>query len=106
ESCLCTDFRAHCFRIMDDPAFVEPSTFGLSISIREGPANIKYEIVDRYSFPCSKIFTSTRIDPEHPSSHQDQIQAAAVKKLCHLCPRFDPGNFRKIGTKTYGIEVD
>jgi len=106
ESCLCTDFRAHCFQVIDDPGFSEPSTLGLSISLRAGPTKTAKIAVDRYTFPCKKIYQSTDIDPDHPSSHQDQIQAAAVKRLCHLCPRFDPKNYKKIGTKTYEVEID
>jgi|SRR5690625_29829 len=106
ESCLCTDYRAHCFKIIDDPEFQPIESLGLSISINVDPTPTKVVAVDRYTFPCAKIYQSTRINPEHPASYEDQIQASAVKRLCNLCPRFDPSSFRKIGTKIYEIDVE
>ena len=102
ESCSCRDSKAHCQTIIDDPFSSVPQNLSMSISIRlvERPP-IKQEIqVDRYAFPCKYLFSWFRFQKDHPSSPQDQIQAAGVSKGCDICPHFKPDDFQVVGTKT------
>lgn len=101
ESCLCNDYRAHCFKMIDDPAYRPGESPGLSVPILSGLMSIKRVEVDRYTFPCVKIYQSMTFQTDHPASYQDQIQALGVKRLCHSCPNFDPAQFKKTGTIFY-----
>ncbi|WP_322997958.1 hypothetical protein [Castellaniella sp.] len=103
ESCECTDPDAHCCVVIDDPSFEPVKSFSMTISV--GPSTTKPVEVDRYLFPCSRLWPSMRFQPDHPSSLQDQIQAAGVKNGCYACPRFDAARFEKISTATYQIDV-
>ena len=105
KSCRCTDPSAHCFVMIDDPKFVPVKSFGMTFSISTEPVATKPVEVDRYVFPCSRLHPSMKFQHDHPSSLQDQIQAAAVRESCHLCPRFDPTQFRKVGSVIYQIEA-
>jgi len=102
ESCSCRDSKAHCQTIIDDPFSVVTQNLSMSISIRlvERPP-IKQEVkIDRYAFPCKYLFGWFRFQKDHPSSPQDQIQAAGVSRGCDICPHFKPDDFKLVGTKT------
>ncbi|MEC6413534.1 MULTISPECIES: hypothetical protein [Achromobacter] len=105
EASQCTDFRAHCYTVIDDPDFASsrPISFGFSISM--GRPRTRTVEVKRFSFPCSKLKHYVKLDSGHPSSYQNQIQAAAVKKGCALCPNFDASEFKPCGVVNYEIEA-
>jgi hypothetical protein len=84
QSCECTDIKAHCHEVMNDPKY---SPYDYSSGRRK---------IDRYIFPCKHLMPWMRFDSEHPSSYQDQIQAAGVKHACTVCPNFRPQDFVKI----------
>jgi hypothetical protein len=84
QSCECTDFKAHCHRVMNDPKY---SPYDYPSGRRK---------IDRYIFPCKRLMPWMHFDSEHPSSYQDQIQAAGVKHACTVCPNFRPQDFVKI----------
>lgn len=103
ESCDCVDPDAHCCVVIDDPHFVPVKSFSMTITL--GEATTKPVEVDRYLFPCSRLWPSMRFQPDHPSSLQNQVQAAGVKSGCYACPRFDAARFEKITTATYHVDV-
>ena len=102
ESCSCRDNRAHCHTIIDDPFSSDVRDMSMSISIRivENPPPKHQVKIDRYSFPCKHLFPYFRFQADHPSSHQDQIQAAGVQRGCDICPHFNPDDFKVVGVKT------
>lgn len=85
QSCECTDIKAHCHEVVNDPRF----------SRYYDDSNDRKKI-DRYIFPCKHLLPWMNFDSKHPSSHQDQIQAAGVKHACTVCPNFRPQDFVKI----------
>lgn len=94
ESLSATDYRAHCFRVVDDiyhpvvsTDFVH-STFAINRQIVSRNGN--------YVFPCKLLLMRFRPQRNHPSSVVDQIQAEGVEKYCNMCPHFDPSNFSEI----------
>jgi len=98
KSQLCRDPDAHCITIINDPDVVRPRSFGFAIEV--GPVDTRVEVVDQYAFPCSLLLPDMKFQRNHPASYPDQIQAAGVESMCHICPRFDPDNFKKAGTIT------
>jgi hypothetical protein len=98
----CTDWRAHCFKVIDDPLSEEPDKSGLGMTIRitDKPPMSKVAVeIDQYVFPCSLIYHYKVFQANHPSSMEDQIQAEAVRYGCSWCPFFDPANFKKSGVR-------
>lgn len=101
EACGSTDWQAHCFSVIDDPLVDLPDSCGLYLTISLEKPKPKQAIeVDRYTFPCTLIRGELRVAKEHPASIHDQIQAEAVRSGCDWCPRFDAGNYRKVGSRT------
>jgi len=102
QSCQCRDKKAHCHRIIDDPFSDIPRNLNMSISISFAPKpQIKREMrIDRFTFPCKYLFSWFRFQEGHPSSLQDQIQAAGVEHGCNVCPNFSSEDFEKIGFRS------
>lgn len=102
ESCSCRDSKAHCQKVIDDPFSDEVADMSMSFSIRlvEEPVVKKAVDVDRYAFPCKLLFNRFQFQKDHPSSPQDQIQAAGVKHNCDICPNFYPDDFKRVGVRT------
>lgn len=97
----CNDYRAHCQTVIDDP-FKETHRGGaLSISIQlisQQPSDAKPMIIERYLFPCKHLHPYFRFQKGHPSTPQDQIQAAGIDHHCEWCPYFHPNEFKKLPT--------
>lgn len=89
ESCHCRDTKAHCHFVIDDP-------FGSE----SGSHFFERASSDKYIFPCKHLVTWFRFQDDHPSSVEDQIQAAGVEFGCNLCPNFVPNDFRKVESKS------
>lgn len=89
----CRDRASHCHVVIDDPANRE--SFG---AIHFTPFGAFQESPEpkRYLFPCALLFRRYILDASHPSSYQDQAQAAAVKRGIHACPYFDPDDLEEI----------
>jgi hypothetical protein len=88
---------------MDDPFCQKIEDRSLSISIKfTEKESIKQAInVDRYAFPCKYLLgRGFSFQAQHPSTHQDQIQAFGVGYGCDICPNFKPDDFEVVGTKT------
>lgn len=93
DSCATQDFRAHCFRLIDDPfrplepyrnfEHVAPYFRHIEAKAEEG----------LYVFPCRHMLQWFAAQPGHPASITDQIQAEGVSKMCDVCPRFDADSF-------------
>ena len=97
----CRDRTAHCHRVIDDPydTQLDPEdAFTIRVSTGPEPPRQRVEI-GRYLFPCSLLKDRFRFQVDHPASPEDQIQAGAVGNGCDWCPFFDPGDYRRIGTR-------
>lgn len=107
DSCLCSDKKAHCYTIIDDPFIDPPQNHGFSLSIRltERPSYKVEHKIDRYAFPCKQLYRRFRFERDHPSTPQSQIQAAGVGQSCNICPNFEPNAFRIVGTRSVFTEV-
>jgi hypothetical protein len=110
ESCLCTDKRAHCHAVIDDPFLtrkdhiVTPTSISINLEAAFR-SKMKREVrIDRYMFPCKYLFSRFSFQSDHPSSWEDQIQAGAVRAGCDICPNLEPGRFQKCGFRV--IEED
>ena len=84
EACACKDYKAHCIEMTDGP------------DLRNEPDS------DRYTFPCSRLHRTFHWHRDHPSSPQDQIQAAGIKTALDLCPFFDAKAFKKFSRDPFG----
>jgi len=87
QSCECTDLRAHCHEVMNDPKY---SPYDSSYGRKK---------IDRYIFPCKHLLPWMHFKEDHPSSYQDQIQAMGVMHACTVCPNFNPQDFVRIDMK-------
>jgi hypothetical protein len=97
----CTDYRAYCCQVIDDP-FLERHTGGMSFTIRLAlnPDEVqKPTIVQKYLFPCKHLHSYFQFQKGHPSTIEDQIQAAGIEKSCDWCPNFQPSGFKKLPSK-------
>ncbi|HDR9497035.1 TPA: hypothetical protein QDC06_000220 [Burkholderia cepacia] len=93
DSCAARDYRAHCFRLIDDPfnplapyrnfEYIAPHFRHFEAKADDGT----------YVFPCKHMLQWFRAQRDHPSTIQDQIQAEGVDKMCDVCPRFEPDDF-------------
>lgn len=93
DSCAARDYRAHCFRLIDDPfkplapyrdfEHVAPYFRHFEAKAENGT----------YVFPCRHMLQWFSAQRDHPASISDQIQAEGVDKMCDVCPRFDPDDF-------------
>jgi hypothetical protein len=93
DSCSVRDYRAHCFRLIDDPC--EPLAPHQSFE-HVAPFFRHFEAKaasGTYVFPCRYMLQWFRAQRGHPASVIDQIQAEGVEKFCDACPRFEPNDF-------------
>lgn len=100
EALACNDYQAHCFSIVNDPRSDYPYAYGMSVSIKISPypePEPEEVMVDRYIFPCSLLQPYFKFQTDHPSTAENQIQAAAVEHGCDWCPLFKAHNFKKTG---------
>lgn len=99
----CNDYRAHCHIVIDDPFKETYRSHGaLSFSLQlidKQPDNIKPTVIERYLFPCKHLKQLFSFQKGHPSTPQDQIQAAGIDHHCEWCPNFHPEEFIKLPTK-------
>ena len=93
DSCAARDFRAHCYRLIDDP-FQPLSPYRPFDHVAPYFRHFEARSQDgTYVFPCAHMIKWFRAQREHPASIPDQIQAEGVDKMCDVCPRFDPDDF-------------
>jgi hypothetical protein len=93
DSCSSRDYRAHCFRLIDDP--FSPLAPYRSFD-HVAPYFRHFEAKSEggtYVFPCRHMLQWFRAQRDHPASIVDQIQAEGVDKMCDVCPRFEPDDF-------------
>lgn len=93
DSCAARDYRAHCFRLIDDPfsPLAPYRAFG-----QVAPKFTYFEpaaVEGTYVFPCRHMLQWFRPQQNHPASIPDQIQAEGVARYCDVCPRFAPNDF-------------
>lgn len=100
NACQCNDYKAHCNAVKHEYDVFsgdDKQSFTVSLSLSDlfGKSPAKSEKL--YLVPCNYIFNyGFRIQKNHPSSSQDQIQAAAVQRSCQICPLLKPQDFRAI----------
>lgn len=93
DSCAARDYRAHCFRLIDDP-FDPLAPYRNFDHIAPYFRHFEAKSVDgTYVFPCRHMLQWFRAQKDHPASIQDQIQAQGVDKMCDVCPRFEADDF-------------
>lgn len=93
DSCASRDYRAHCFRLIDNP-FEPLSPYRRFDHIHMYFRHFEAKADDGTCvFPCSHMLQWFEAQPDHPASVRDQIQAEGVAKMCDVCPRFDPDAF-------------
>lgn len=92
----CTDWRAHCHKIIDDAFMDERRHRSTMIDIDF--MSTKKE--NRYLLPCRYLAgfggTALVLDREYVAKPIDQVQALAVRNDCAWCPNFKPEDFRKL----------
>ncbi len=101
------DWQAHCFTVIDDPAFAEEAAIQFFLDLkRQALERVEPKYVElipekinvqRYVFPCQLLYSKRVVSTDHPASVVNQIQAAGVKAACDICPKFNPGNYKKTG---------
>lgn len=100
EATACTDFRAHCYRTLDeDRMYRRPREPGVTmgVNIFGKTKEIPVQSPPRYLLPCTYLLkTQFGIDEDHPSSPIDQIQAAGIERGCDWCPNFSPKEFKRL----------
>jgi hypothetical protein len=113
KALACTDYKAHCISIMEDPMQEKPraSEGGLWVSLgvdlnKSKASKPIIKTVEQYSFPCSKLLHNHlfKFQISHPSSPANQIQASAVQRNIDLCPFFDPSSFKRLGTRIVNLK--
>jgi hypothetical protein len=106
-ACACTDPQAHCACVMDDPFIERPTSMGLSMTITlvTNPVPQKEVLLDRYVFPCNLLKRQFRFEMGHPSSPQNQIEAAAIARGTTICPYFDASGFRMTTPRTVLVDA-
>ncbi len=104
KSFLARSDAAYCTTIIDDPALQEPYHAGYVITIN--PVKHTLTEIEQFSFPCKHVWQSIRLQAQHQASYQDQIQAVAVENMAHICPRFDPDNFKSVGFRPAIVPED
>lgn len=93
DSCASRDYRAHCFRLIDNP-FDPLAPYRRFDHIHMHFRHFEAKAEDgTYVFPCTHMLQWFRAQRDHPTSIPDQIQAEGVTKMCDVCPRFDPDEF-------------
>jgi hypothetical protein len=50
-------------------------------------------------FPCKHLHPYFKFQKGHPSSPENQIQAAGIDRQCDWCPNFRPADFKKMPAK-------
>ncbi len=102
----CNDYKAHCVRILDDPFNPIKQSYGMTLTISLEPKKKKTKTIalDQYSFPCAYLLPKFKFLKSHPSTPNDQVQAAAVENNCDICPYFDHTAFTKIGTRLVTLD--
>lgn len=93
DSCASRDYRAHCFRLIDNP-FDPLAPYRNLEHIAPHFRHVEAKSDDgTYIFPCKHMLQWFRAQRDHPASIKDQIQAEGVDKMCDVCPRFEPDDF-------------
>ena len=94
KSLRCNDSTAHCHNITDRLIIngYEDSLFINLFNSKSGYAK------STWLHPCSLIagYYDNRLNPKHPASLKDQLQAQAVKHDCDWCPNFNANALKKI----------
>jgi len=104
----CVDRRAHCHAVIDDPMIPRAPAYygGITIAMsRANPPLIKEVVIARYAFPCVRLQSRFRFQPDHPATLRNQIQAAAAAQDYDVCPFFDADAFEVVGERREQHEV-
>lgn len=101
KSMYCKDHAAHCHTVITEKSDQEykPRKTGLFASLfgdKPEPDNQPKPI--KWIHPCrmAASYYSSSLDPDHPSSFEDQLQAQVVRNECDWCPNLNIDNLRKL----------
>lgn len=93
NGCASADSRAHCQRVAAGVLVGQPVqrwSTNIVFSIVEGVHKPAPELpAQRLVFPCKRILRDQCLDPDHPATLNDQLQALAVEHEAAWCPLFD-----------------
>jgi hypothetical protein len=98
-ACGSKDYRAHCHTVINDPFQLRsPAAEKFSMSIMDFMRDDSHAPTVQCLFPCRYLatYSDMGLSGRHPSSQEDQIQAAAVRRGCDWCPSFHPEDFKKL----------
>ncbi len=97
----CNDPTAHCHVVEEEqrPQVGVFVTLRVPIDWNERPRRGPPDVIPRHIFPCALLHTGFRLQRGHPAEVADQIQAAGVKRGCHICPHFRPQDYREIAPR-------
>lgn len=106
NSMRCADSKAYCHTIqktMGEQSHSYSMSYKINISVeRDHPLDKilpkeEQKPIPLWIHPCKKLsYYSRDLNPLHPSSLQDQLQAQAVSHGCDICPNFKPNDLREI----------
>ena len=98
-ACGSKDYRAHCHIVINDPFQVKSATSdSFSLDMMDFVRMDSQAPAVQCLFPCRFLagFSDMGLSGRHPSSQEDQIQAAAVRRGCDWCPSFHPEDFKNL----------
>ncbi len=94
----CNDYTAHCHVVEEEYVPYYSRSF-LSVDLEDEPRTGPPRVIPRHLFPCALLRSRYHLQNGHPSSTEDQIQAAGVKYGCNICLRFRPEDYREIAPR-------
>ena len=92
----CNDYKAHC-HVVTDRVFKDRRSQAAKMRIDLNQILSDVKESPRYVVPCRLISGYPWIDTDHPSTWENQLQAAAVERGAHVCPYFDVSAFEQVG---------
>lgn len=97
ESKKSSDWRAHCFEVVDKPKGMIGSAMSFQINVVDSANDaeaLEREAMKGYMIsPCRLAWRGRRINAQHPSTIEEQLYASAVIQGCADCPNFDVKNY-------------
>lgn len=104
KALACDDWRAHCYRVIDDPSDESGHRNRREFRVQLGGGGRDAPKPKRFLFPCSYLRTNFRFTSDHPSTPRDQIQAGAVDNGCDWCPCFAAEAYKELEDEPEGGE--
>lgn len=100
DSAACESIEAHCVVVVTEAVRQRHVSRGgglnISITVHEGQAPPPEPAIPlpRYEMPCKHAWQPRMLDPDHPATLAQQVQAFAVGRDVAWCPNFDMRRFK------------